>query len=225
MVCMGNIESSKDVDACIGSRGRFAAGQLVKVSFDRPKRSREVWIHRAELTEYAHLIAYAEETAHLKDVPSIAAIESSLVPVCPRCLDELLVRSEEQPVQVTSRESAFDTSLVAEDANVSEGVPSCPVHGLARLKRTSPQIANANDSGGLLPCSALIKTILASDKHENVFWFEADYLRKRFGPGIDLTSSTCRLKPAEQGEALLEGAARVCPRCLRDFLVHNGVEV
>ena len=182
-------------------------------------------MHRAELTEYAHLIAYAEETAHLKDVPSIAAIESSLVPVCPRCLDELLVRSEEQPVQVTSRESTFDTSLVAEDANVSEGVPSCPVHGLARLKRTSPQIANANDSGGLLPCSALIKTILASDKHENVFWFEADYLRKRFGPGIDLTSSTCRLKPAEQGEALLEGAAWVCPRCLRDFLFHNGVEV
>jgi hypothetical protein len=221
----GYIESSKAVDACVGTRGQFAAGQLVKVSLDRPKRSREVWMHRVELGEYAHLITYAGKTAHLKDFPSIATIERSLVPVCPRCLDELLVRSDEQPLEVTSRESAFDTSLVAEDANVSDNVLSCPVHGLVRPKRTSPQIANAIESGGTLPSSPLIKTILASDKHENIFWFEADYLHKRFGPGIDLTSSTYRLKRGEEGETLLEGAARVCPVCLHDFLIRNGVEV
>lgn len=196
----GYIESSKAVDACAGARGQFAAGQLFKVSLDRPKRSREVWMHRAELAEYAHLITYAGKTAHLKDFPSIAAIERSLVPACPRCLDELLVRSGEQPLQVTSRESAFDTSLVAGDANVSEQVLSCPVHGLVRPKRTSPQIANAIESGGTLPGSPLIKTILASDKHENVLWFEADYLHKRLGPGIDLTSSTYRLKRGSKGK-------------------------
>ncbi|MDR6482891.1 hypothetical protein [Paraburkholderia terricola] len=221
----GYIESSKDIDACIGARGQFAAGQLVKASFDRPKRSREVWVHLAELAEYAHLITYAGKTAHLKDFPSIAAIERSLVPVCPRCLGELLARSDEQPLQVTSRESAFDTSLVAEDANVSEDVLSCPIHGLVRPKRTSPQIADAIDSGGALPSSPLIKTILESDKHEDVFWFEASYLRRRFGPGIDLTSSTYRLNWGEQKEALLEGAVRVCPLCLRDFLIRNGIEV
>jgi hypothetical protein len=221
----GHIESSKDIDACIRARGQFAAGRLVKVSLDRPKRSREVWMHRAELAECAHLITYAGKTAHLNDFPSIAAIERSLVLVCPRCLDELLVRSGEQPLQVTPRENAFDTSLVAEDANVSEGVLSCPLHGLVRPKRTSPQIAAAIDSGGALPGSPLIKTILESDKHENVFWFEADYLRRWFGPGIDLTSSIYRLKSGEQEETLLEGAARVCPLCLHDFLIRNGAEV
>ncbi|MFM0604872.1 hypothetical protein PQR05_10135 [Paraburkholderia sediminicola] len=221
----GFIESSKDVDARIRTRGQFAAGQLVKMSFDRPKRSREVWMHRAELAEYAYLITYAGKTAHLKDFPAIAAIERSLVLVCPRCLDELLVRSDEQPLQVTSRESAFDTSLIAKDVNVSEDVLPCPIHGFVRPKRSSSQIANAVESGGTLPSSPLIKTILESDKHENVFWFEADYLHKRFGPGLDLASSTYRLERGEQGEALLEGATRVCPQCLRDFLIRNNLEV
>lgn len=148
-------------------------------------------MHTSSLTQERPLI--------LKNFPSIAAIERSLVLVCPRCLDELLVRSDEQPVQVTSRESAFDTALVAEDAKVSEGVLSCPLHGLVRPKRTSPQIAGAIDSGGALPSGPLIKTLLESDKHENVFWFEADYLCKRFGSGIDLASSPYRSKRGSKG--------------------------
>lgn len=219
-----NVFTSPNIRDRVVERGRFEAGQLVKVSFDRPKRSKERWMAQIELADHAHLITYVGQIAHLKHFPSIAAFERSLVPACPRCLDELVVRSDEQPLQATSRESAFDTSFVAADANASENVLSCPVHALVRPKRTSPQIATAIESGGTLPGSPLIKTILASDKHENVFWFEADYLHRRFGPGIDLTSSTYRLKRGEQGEALLEGAARVCPLCLRDFLIRNGIE-
>jgi hypothetical protein len=114
-------------------------------------------MHRAELAEYAHLITYSGNTAHLTNFPAIAAIEKSLVPVCPRCLDELLVRSDEQPLQVTSRQSAFDTSLVAEDAKVSDDIRSCPIHGLVRPKRSSSLIANAIESGDTLPDSPLIK--------------------------------------------------------------------
>lgn len=217
--------TSKSIADRISERGRFEAGELVRVSFDRPKRSRVLWLDRSELADHAHLITYVGNIAHLKDFPTIAAIESSLVAVCSRCRDELLVRSGEEPVEPTSQESAFDTALIANDANVPELHLVCPRHGIVFPTASSPGVARAIDSGEGRCNSRLIKTICLSPTYDNVFWFEADFLRQVLGRETDLTSSTLRLEEGQAQNTLLEEAEAVCPSCLRDFLIRNGVEV
>lgn len=220
-----NALASPNIGACINVRGKFEAGQLVRVSFDRPKRSREIWMDRNELADHTHLITYVGKIAHLKDFPTLAAIERSLCHVCARCMDELLVRSGEEPAAPTSPESAFDTTLVAKDANVTGRGVVCPIHGVVFKKRTSPQISRAIDSREERPSNRLIKTVLVSSESESVFWFDADFLHNVLGPELDLTSSTLRLDDAQFRETLMAKSTTVCKVCLRDLLTRNGVEV
>ncbi|PQV44564.1 hypothetical protein B0G83_12272 [Paraburkholderia sp. BL21I4N1] len=220
-----NALASPNIAARISARGQFEADQLVRVSFDRPKRSREIWMDRNELADHAHLITYVGKIAHLKDFPTMAAIERSLVHVCARCMDELLVRSGEEPAAPTSLESAFDTAMVAKDANVPERDVVCPIHGVVFKKTTSPQISRAIDSREARPSSRLIKTVLVSSERESVFWFDADFLRNVLGPELDLTSSALRLDDARFRETLMAKSTAVCSVCLHDLLIRNGVEV
>jgi hypothetical protein len=184
-----------------------------------------LWLDRSELADHAHLITYVGKIAHLKDFPTVAAIESSLVAVCSRCRDELLVRSGEEPVEPISQESAFDTALVAKDANVPELHLVCPIHGIVFPTASSPGVARAIDSGEECCNSRLIKTICLSPKYDNVFWFEADFLRQVLDAETDLTSSTLRLEEGPAQDTLLGEAKAVCASCLHDLLIRNGVEV
>ncbi|VWC01233.1 hypothetical protein BLA14095_04765 [Burkholderia lata] len=43
--------TSKGVHARVRTRGQFAPGELLKVSLDRPKYSREMWVLRTEFDE------------------------------------------------------------------------------------------------------------------------------------------------------------------------------
>lgn len=198
--------------------------QLVRLSIDRPKRSTSLWMQRTELAEYESLLTFNGKTAHLTNFPAMAAIERSLVEVCPRCLDELLVRCGEQPAQPVSRESAFDISPVAAEAVISHNLRICAIHGLFRPTRSSRWIAEAIKSNRMLSGRQLIRTTFIDHKHSSGYWFDADYLHKRFGSAIDLTSSAFRLE-RQHADVLLKRAARVCPRCLRDLLMRHGIEV
>jgi hypothetical protein len=197
---------------------------MVRLSFDRRKRSYQIWMARVELAEYESLLTYEGKTAHLTHFATMATIERSRAYVCPRCLDELLVRSGEEPARPTSRESAFDTSAVAADAVISPNWRACTTHGLFWPQLTSRWIAEAIKSGRLLAGRRLIRTSFTDDKHGNEYWFDNVYLQKRFGSAIDSTSSTCRLE-REHSDVLFKGAARVCGSCLRDLLTRHGIDV
>ncbi|MEQ5840515.1 hypothetical protein N0A02_13880 [Paraburkholderia acidicola] len=179
-----------------------------------------------ELGEHAASATYVDKVAHITERSKFAALERQWSYVCPVCVGELLVRSGEQPRTPTSKEQAFDTSVVAKGVRASRPVIRCKIHGLQFGTRSSPQIISAIRSGGVLPEDArLIRVLVTFTKHENEFWFDEAFLRQVLGSEIEITASPYRLEDRKHIDPLLDAAAGVCPHCMRDFLTESGVEL
>lgn len=218
--------ASNRIVACVSTRGKFAPGDLIKVSIDRPGRSSVTWMTRDELGEHAASAMYVDKIAHITERPKFAPLERQWVYVCPVCVDELLVRSGEQPSAPTSEEQAFDTSVVAKGVRARRPVMRCKIHGLQHAKASSPRITGAVKRGHTLPDTRLIKVlVVSSTKYENEFWFDEAFLRQLLGSEIDITASPCRLEDRKHINMLLDAATGVCPQCMRDFLTRSGVEL
>jgi hypothetical protein len=109
-----------------------------------------VWIAQSEVELHAPTAMLRDCVCHVSAFPQIAALKRLLVAVCPACLDELLVRSGEQPTTPISREQAFDEPVVAAGAEVGENIIKCDVHGFVFPTRSSFEIASAVDKRGAL---------------------------------------------------------------------------
>ncbi|PCE30989.1 hypothetical protein [Burkholderia ubonensis] len=215
--------ASTGIGARIRTRGRFAPGELVKVSLDRPKGSKIAWMLRADLDAHQVDAKYVDNVAHVTAFPQIAALERAWTPVCPACLDELLVRSGEVPDSPTSDAQAFDTAIVAEGVTCSGSLAQCELHGLIVPTRSSPDIEEAILTIGVLREVRVVRVVDASVAHEPVYWFDEAFLRNVFGPGIEIVESTFRLESREAFVKLWNEGERVCPVCLREVLLRSGV--
>ncbi|WP_157692762.1 hypothetical protein [Burkholderia sp. ABCPW 11] len=217
------IATSAGVAVCIRQRGQFSPGELVKVSLDRPKYSREMWMLRAELEEHEVDATFVDNVAHVKAFPKIAALERLRAHLCSACLDELLVRSGEVPYKPTTKEQAFDTSVVAANANWPRGVARCELHGLIRPTRTSPDIEAAILSIDVIRDCPVVRVTDASVKHGATHWFDETFLRKVLGPDIDIVESTFRIDDEAMFVQLWDAGELVCPVCLREVLERSGL--
>ncbi|WP_175857757.1 hypothetical protein [Burkholderia anthina] len=205
------------------SRGQFGPGELVKVSLDRPKYSKEMWMLRAEVDEHAADAVFVDNVAHVKAFPKIAALERLRAYVCSACVDELLVRSGEAPYRPTTKEQAFDTSVVAANAKWPSNHARCELHGLILPTRTSPDIEAAILSRDVIRDCRVVQVIDGSMKHEPKHWFDEAFLHKVFGPEIDVVDPTFRIEERATFVTLWDAGERVCPVCLRDVLKRSGV--
>ncbi len=205
------------------SRGQFGPGELVKVSLDRPKYSKEMWMLHAELDEHAADAVFVDNVAHVKAFPKIAALERLRAYVCSTCVDELLVRSGEAPYRPTTKEQAFDTSVVAANAKWPSNHARCELHGLILPTRTSPDIEAAILSRDVIRDCRVVQVIDGSMKHEPKHWFDEAFLHKVFGPEIDVVDPTFRIDERATFVTLWDAGERVCPVCLRDVLKRSGV--
>ncbi|MEQ5840513.1 hypothetical protein N0A02_13870 [Paraburkholderia acidicola] len=161
---------------------------------DRPKRSAVAWMTCSELGEYAVSATYVDKVAHITDRSTFAVLERQWADVCSSCLDELLVRSGEQPFAPTSREQAFDTSVVDKGAEEPEpSIIKCNIHGLVFAKRSSSRIAEAIQRGDTLLDAGLTKVLVASTAHESELWFDKAFLGQVLGSEIEIRVSTCRV--------------------------------
>ncbi|KVR35978.1 hypothetical protein WK13_16730 [Burkholderia ubonensis] len=213
-------QASTGIGARIRTRGRFAHGELVKVSLDRPKGSKIAWMLRADLDAHQVDAAYVDNVAHVTAFPQIAALERAWTHVCPACLDELLVRSGEVPDAPTSEKQAFDTAVVAEGVTCSGSIAQCELHGLIFPTRSSLDIEEAILTIDVL---RVVRVVDASMAHEPVYWFDEALLRKVFGPDIEIVEATFRLESRAAFVKLWNAGERVCPVCLRDVLRRSGV--
>ncbi|RBL67795.1 hypothetical protein C3E98_029910 [Pseudomonas sp. MWU13-2625] len=212
------ITTSKGIAARIRQRGQFLSGDLVKVSLDRTKYSREMWMLRAELDEHEVDATFVNNVAHVKAFPKIAALERLRVYLCSACLDELLVRSGEAPYKPTTKEQAFDTSVVAANAKWSRGDARCELHGLIRPTRTSPDIEAAILSIDVIRDCHVVQVINASAQHEAKHWFDEAFLHKVLGTDIDIVESTLRIDDRAMFMQMWNAGELVCPDCLREVL-------
>ncbi|CAN0639131.1 hypothetical protein [Burkholderia cepacia] len=215
--------TSKGVDARIRLRGQCMPGELVKVSLDRPRYSREMWMLRAELDEHEVDAIFVDRVAHVKAFPKIAALERLRAYVCLACLDELLVRSGEAPHQPTTKEQAFDTSVVAANAKWPSGFARCELHGLIWPTRSSPDIETAILTIDVIRDCHVVRVIDARVKHEPKYWFDEAFLRKVLGPDIDIVDSTFRIDDPAMFLRLRDAGEYVCPVCLREVLKRSGL--
>lgn len=215
--------AAKRVGDRIRERGRFEPDELVRVSLDRPKRSHVAWMTRADLDEHAVAANYVDGVAHVTELRKIALLDQACAPVCPNCLDELLVRSGEQPHSPTPVSRAFDTAIVADNATVSGPLVKCDIHGIAFGSRTSPAMAALIDRRDAVPHGRLIKVVVISPKAENEFWFEEAFLRRLLGEDVDLSSGIYRMELGDRSLHLLESGKSVCGHCLEDWLRRNGI--
>ncbi|TCW81178.1 hypothetical protein C5O80_23755 [Burkholderia sp. SRS-46] len=215
--------ASAGIDARIRTRGQFASGELVKVSLDRPKGSKIAWMLRADLDAHQVDAKYVENVAHVTAFPQIAALERAWTHVCPACLDELLVRSGEVPDAPTSQAQAFDTSIVAEGVTYRSPIARCELHGLIFPTRSSLDIEEAILTIDVLRDVRAVRVVDASVAHESVYWFDDAFLRKVFGPDVEIAESTFRLESREAFVKLWNAGERVCPICLREVLQRSGV--
>jgi len=221
--CDNGITTSKGIAARIRQRGQFLSGELVKVSLDRPKYSREMWMLRAELDEHEVDAAFIDNVAHVKAFPKIAALERLREHLCSACLDELLVRSGEIPYKPTTKEQAFDTSVVAANANWPRGFARCELHGLIRPTRTSPDIEAAILSIDVIRDCHVVQVIDARGKHESSYWSDEAFLRKVLGPDLNIVESTIRIDDQATFTTLWDAGEYVCPVCLREVLRRSGL--
>ncbi|OXJ28780.1 hypothetical protein CFB46_04200 [Burkholderia sp. HI2761] len=219
------ITTSTGIAARIRQRGQFLSGELVKVSLDRPKYSREMWMRRAELDEHEVDATFIDNVAHVKAFPKIAALERLRVHLCSACLDELLVRSGETPHKPTTKEQAFDTSVVAANAKWPSDHARCELHGLILPTRASPDIETAILSIDVLRDDChVVQVTNGSMKHEPKHWFDEAFLRKVLGPDIDIVESTFRIDDRATFVRLWDAGERVCPVCLREVLKRSGLD-
>ena len=210
--------ASQAIATCMKERGRFSSGELAKVSLDRPRRKYAVWTHQSELKMYAEGATRCDHVHHVQAFPEIAALERLLVWVCPACLDELLVRSGEQPTIPTSHREAFDEAVVAAGAEVDENIIKCEVHGLVFPTRSSFAIAAAIDNHGTVPLTRLAKVVVPSPRHLSEFWFDVDFLAEQLGRDFRNTWNAIRLDDRSAVDKLLFAGVRVCRHCLGDLL-------
>ncbi|UOB55902.1 hypothetical protein MRS60_02005 [Burkholderia pyrrocinia] len=215
--------AAKRVGDRIRERGRFEPDELVRVSLDRPKRSHVAWMTRADLDEHAVAANSVDGVAHVTELRKIALLDQACAPVCPDCLDELLVRSGEQPHSPTPVSRAFDTAIVADNATVSGPLVKCDIHGIAFGSRTSPTTAALIDRRDAVPHGRLIKVVVISPKAENEFWFDEAFLLRVLGPDIDLSAGIYRMESGDRSIHLLESGKSVCRHCLEDWLRRNGI--
>ncbi|MGS0892887.1 hypothetical protein ACVBGC_10125 [Burkholderia stagnalis] len=215
--------TSTGIAARIRSRGQFSPGELVKVALDRRKSSRELWMLRTELDEHAADAAFVDRIAHVKAFPAIAALERLRAYVCSACLDELLVRSGEQPYKPTSDEQAFDTSVVAADAKWPSHWARCELHGLIFPTRTSPAIEQAILAIDVIRDCHVVQVIDGTVKHDSRYWFDEAFLRKVFGSDVEIEGSTFRLDSRDAFLTLWNAGELVCRTCLRDTLARSGL--
>ncbi|MCA8275800.1 hypothetical protein LGN17_25295 [Burkholderia sp. AU30280] len=217
------ITTSKGIAARIRQRGQFLSGELVKVSLDRPKYSREMWMLRAELDEHEVDATFVDNVAHVKAFPKIAALERLRVYLCSACLDELLVRSGEAPYKPTTKEQAFDTSVVAANAKWSRGDARCELHGLIRPTRTSPDIEAAILSIDVIRDCHVVRVTDASVEHGATHWFDEAFLHKVLGTDIDIVESALRIDDRAMFVQMWDAGELVCPVCLREVLERSGL--
>jgi hypothetical protein len=217
------ITTSKGIAARIRQRGQFLSGELVKVSLDRPKYSREMWMLRAELDEHEVDATFVDNVAHVKAFPKIAALERLRAHLCSACLDELLVRSGEAPYKPTTREQAFDTSVVAANAKWSRGDARCELHGLIRPTRTSPDIETAILAIDVIRDCHVVRVTDASVEHGATHWFDEAFLHKVLGTDIDIVESALRIDDRAMFVQMWDAGELVCPVCLREVLERSGL--
>ncbi|MBJ9755047.1 hypothetical protein [Burkholderia cepacia] len=216
--------AAKRIGDRIRGRGRFEPGELVQVSLDRPKRSYVVWMTRADLDEHAVTADYVDGVAHVTELRKFALLDRACEHVCPDCLDELLVRSGEQPHSPTPVSRAFDTAIIADNATVDGPLVRCNIHGIAVGSRTSPAMAALINQRDAVPHSRLINVVVTSPKAENkFFWFDEAFLLRVLGPDIDLSTGIYRMESGDRSRHLLRGGTSVCKHCLRDWLQRNGI--
>lgn len=215
--------TSKGIAARLRIRGQFAPGELVKVSLDRPKYSRDMWMLRAEFDEHDVEATFIDNVAHVTAFPKIAALERLRAYACSACMDELLVRSGEAPDEPTSTEQAFDTSVVAANAKWPSNHARCELHGLILPTRTSPDIEEAILSIDVVRDRHVVRVIKAWVNHEHGYWFDEAFLRRVCGHDIDIVGSTFRIDSEAAFVKLWDAGERVCPVCLREVLRRSGV--
>ncbi|WP_175920599.1 hypothetical protein [Burkholderia pyrrocinia] len=215
--------TSAGIAALIRQRGQCSSGELVKVSLDRPKYSWEMWMLRAELVEHEVDATFIDHVAHVKAFPKIAALERLRVYLCSACLDELLVRSGEVPYKPTTTEQAFDTSVVAANANWPRDFARCELHGLIRPTRTSPDIEAAILSIDVIRDCHVVQVTNASVQHGATHWFDEAFLHKVLGTDIDLVESTLRIDDRAMFMRMWNAGELVCPDCLREVLERSGL--
>ncbi|HEM7879466.1 TPA: hypothetical protein U2L31_005905 [Burkholderia contaminans] len=185
----------------------------MKVSLDRPRYSREMWMLRAELDAHEVDATFVDRVAHVKAFPKIAALERLRAYVCLACLDELLVRSGETPHKPTTKEQAFDTSVVSANAKWPRHFARCELHGLIRPTRASPDIETAILTIDVIRDCHVVLVIDARGKGESTYWFDEAFLRKVFGPDIDIVESTIRPRSRHCGTPVSTCVRCVCGRC------------
>lgn len=178
---------------------------------------------RAELAEHEVDATFIDNVAHVKAFPKIAALERLRAHLCSACLDELLVRSGEAPYKPTTREQAFDTSVVAANAKWSRGDARCELHGLIRPTRTSPDIEDAILSIDVIRDCHVVRVTDASVEHGVTHWFDEAFLRKVLGPDIDIVESTFRIGDRATFVQMWDAGELVCPVCLREVLERSGL--
>ncbi|MBZ5789826.1 hypothetical protein K8353_06860 [Burkholderia contaminans] len=215
--------TSTGVAERIRLRAQCVPGELVKVSLDRPRYSREMWMLRAELDEHEVDATFVDQVAHVKAFPKIAALERLRAYRCLACLDELLVRSGEAPHKPTTKEQAFDTSVVAANAKWPRNFARCELHGLIRPTRASPDIETAILTLDVIRDCHVVRVIDARVKHEPTYWFDEAFLRKVLGPDIDIVDSTFRIDDRAMFVRLWDAGEYVCPVCLREVLKRSGL--
>ncbi|RXV72280.1 hypothetical protein D1006_07930 [Burkholderia stabilis] len=215
--------TSTGIAARIRSRGQFIPGELVKVSLDRRRGSRELWMLRAELDEHEADASFVDNVAHVTAFPKIAALERLRAYVCSTCLDELLVRSGEAPYKPTAKEQAFDTSVVAANAKWPSNHARCELHGLIWPTRTSPDIEAAILTIDVIRDCHVVQVTDGTMKHEPKHWFDEAFLRKVLGPDIDIVESTFRIDDRATFVKLWDAGEYVCPVCLREVLKRSGL--
>ncbi|WP_155646080.1 hypothetical protein [Burkholderia diffusa] len=215
--------ASKRIGDRIRERGRFGREELVRVSLDQPKRSQIKWMTRADLDEHAVEASHVGGVAHVTELRKIALLDQACEPVCPDCLDELLVRSGEQPHSPTPASRAFDTAIIAENATVSGPLVKCGIHGIVFGSCTSPDMAALIDLRDTRPPGPVVKVVVVSPKAENEFWFDEAFLRRSLGADVDLSDGVYRMESGERSLLLLESGKSVCRHCLKDWLRRNGL--
>ncbi|WP_155640973.1 hypothetical protein [Burkholderia pseudomultivorans] len=216
-------EISTGVAGRIRPRGQFAPGELVKVSLDRPKYSRRMWVLRAEFDALQVEATFVDKVAHVTAFTQIAALERLKTHACSACVDELLVRSGEAPDKPTSIERAFDTSLVAADAQWPHDFVRCGLHGLILPTRTSPDIEKAILSIGVVRDCHVVQVIDGASKHGPRYWFDEAFLREVLGDRTEIDGSTFRVERDEDFDQVWRAGERVCPDCLGETLKRSGL--
>jgi len=215
--------TSTGVAAHIRVRGQCVPGELVKVSLDRSRYTREMWMLRAELDEHEPDATFVDRVAHVKAFPKIAALERLRAYVCLACLDELLVRSGETPYKPTTKEQAFDTSVVSANANWPRGFARCELHGLIRPTRTSPDIEAAILSIDVIRDCHVVRVTDGSRAHEPTYWFSEAFLRKVLGPDTKIECAALKLDDEAGVRKLWEAGELVCNHCLQETLKRSGL--